>query len=56
MEFVADNGIRFRDKRKKLTLEHFISAADGNATIFLVNDIIMDFVNGKYIGSYTLPF
>lgn len=56
MEFTADNGIRFIDRRKELTLEHFISIGNESTTVFLMNDIIVDFQKGKYISSYNLPF
>lgn len=56
MEFTTNNGIRFTDRRKELTLEHFMAIGKESTTIFLMNDIIVDFEKGRYINSYTLPF
>jgi len=56
MEFTTDNGIRFTDRRKDLTLEQFMSMGEDITTVFLNNDIIVDFEKGRYIKSYTLPF
>ncbi|MBD7912063.1 hypothetical protein [Clostridium cibarium] len=48
--------MRFRDRNKEFTLEHFISGSEDSIKIFLLDDIIVDFEKGKYIGSYCLPF
>ena len=56
MVFTASNGIKFRDKDDTSFVGNFIAGKDKTFSIFLVDDIILSFENGRYQGSYQIPF
>lgn len=56
MVFTANNGIRFIDKEDNSFIGPFIAEKEEHVTVFVSEDLILNFHNGNYEGSYKLPF
>ena len=56
MVFTASNGIRFRDKDEDSIIGNFIACRSKHVSILLGEDLVLSFDNGKYEGSYKIPF
>ena len=56
MVFTASNGVRFSDKGDKSFFSGFIAGKDKNISIFIAEDLVLSFNDGRYEGSYQIPF
>lgn len=56
MVFTASNGIRFREKDEVSIIGNFIACRDKHVSILIGEDLVLNFDNGKYEGSYEIPF
>lgn len=56
MVFTTSNGIRFRDKDEVSIIGNFIASRDKHISVLIGEDLVLSFDNGKYEGSYKIPF
>lgn len=56
MVFIANNGMRFTDKDEVSFIGNFIASRDKHVSILIGEDLVMSFDDGKYEGSYRIPF
>ena len=56
MVFTTSNGIRFRDKDEVSIIGNFIACRDKHVSVLIGEDLVLSFDNGKYEGSYEIPF
>lgn len=56
MVFTASNGIRFRDKDEFSIIGNFIARRNNHVSVLIGEDLVLNFENGKYEGSYEIPF